>query len=438
MRFVPHKKEDTQEMLKVAGVKSASELFVDIPKNVLIEKELELSPPLNERELRTQVEAIAAKNKTVKQLSLFLGAGCYNHFIPATVPALVGRSEFYTSYTPYQPETSQGMLQAIYEWQTYVCMLTGMDIANASVYDGASATAEAMMMAKGITGRKKVLVTKGLNPEYKAVVETYANTNGLQLKEIEANNAEKEVDKETACLIIQQPDFFGRIKELKSVEKAVHAKDALLIVSIAEAMSFAFIGQPGKEGADIVAAEMQSLGNSMSYGGPHAGVIACRQKFMRQIPGRLVGKTVDTEGKQGFVLTLQAREQHIRRERAGSNICTNQALCALAVTVYLSTVGEKGLQEIAAENNENAEYLHKKLKALKLEFPFEENFFNEFTVKVKNAKQVQEKLLEKGTIFGYALEEKFPELKDCLIVAATEMNTKKEIDSLAKQLEAIL
>ncbi len=432
VQFIPHSREEKSAMLKEAGVKSAAELFADVPKQALLKKPLKLPTALHERDLGKEIEEIAAKNKTAKQLNLFLGAGCYNHFVPAAVRAITGRSEFYTAYTPYQAEISQGMLQAIFEWQTYICMLTGMDVANASMYDGPSACAEAMIMAKNATGRRKVLIAKSVNSEYKAVVATYANAVNLQLKEIEIENLGAAIDNETACCIVQHPDFFGCPAKLGQIEKTLHAKNALLVVAVAEALSLAFFGK-AKE-ADIVAAEARSFGNPMGFGGHSAGAIACRQRFMRHIPGRLAGKTTDSEGKPGFVLTLQAREQHIRREKAGSNICSNQALCALAATVYLAVVGEKGLREIAEENHRNAEYLAEKLERLGFSFPFGKDFFNEFVVKRRGAGELQSKLLAKGIVFGYSLGEKFPELQDCLLVAATEMNSREEIDSLAMAL----
>lgn len=438
MQFIPNSEKDKRAMLREIGANNVKELFADVPKSVLVEKELNLPPALNERELRKEIESIAALNKTARQLLLFLGAGCYNHFIPATVTAITGRSEFYTAYTPYQAEISQGILQAAFEWQTYICLLTGMDVANASMYDGASATAEAMVMAKSITGRKKVLVAKSLNPEYKAVVETYANASGLQLREIETSELNKEIDNETACFIAQQPNFFGCIEKLGEIAKQVHAKGALLVVAIAEAIALPFVGKPADIGADIVAIDVQSFGNAMNFGGPAAGVIACRLQFLRHIPGRLVGKTVDADGKGGFILTLQAREQHIRREKAGSNICTNQALCALAATVFLATLGEKGLREMALENNENAKYLASGLKKLGFELPFGMNFFNEFVAKKKGMRQLREKLLQKNIVFGYLLESHFPELSDCALLAVTEMNSKEEIDKLLKELGELL
>ena len=421
MRFVPHSKEVKKAMLKEIGVSGIEELFVDVPKKVLLKGELNIGKPLGEKELRREIEALASKNRNAKHLKLFLGAGCYNHFIPTTVPAITGRSEFYTAYTPYQAEVSQGMLQAIYEWQSYICLLTGMDLANASLYDGASACAEAMLMAVASTKRKKVLIAKGLNPEYKAVLQTYARANGIELKEVEVGGLGTG---ETACLIVQQPDFFGRINELKEIAEKLHEKGALLVVAISEALSLGLLEKPSSFDADIVAMEAQSFGNAMSFGGPHAGVIACKQQFIRQIPGRLVGKTVDADGKEGFLLTLQAREQHIRREKAGSNICSNQALCALASTVYLATVGENGLKELAKENNGNANYLAEKLEAIGFELPYGKEFFNEFVVKKKGASELQKKLLEKGFVFGLDLGE------DKLLVAATEMNSKQDIDEL--------
>ena len=438
MRFVPHSEKEKSEMLKEAGVASIEELFKDIPEKARVKGKLKIGKPLSELELRREIEGLAAKNKSAKQLSLFLGAGCYNHFIPATVPAITGRSEFYTAYTPYQPEISQGMLQAIYEWQSWICILTGMDLANASVYDGATACAEAMLMAGSARHRKKVLVSKNLNPEYLEVLRTYASANSVELKEIEIEGLENELDEDVSCLIVQQPDFFGRVEELKGIAGKLHEKKALLIVAVTEALSLAFCSKPSEYGADIVALEAQSFGNAMSFGGPHAGVISCKQEFMRQIPGRLVGKTQDSKGKEGFILTLQAREQHIRREKAGSNICSNQALCALASTVYLSTLGEKGLMEIAKQNNANARYLSGKLKGLGFELPFGQGGFNEFVARKQGMKKIHTALLEKEIVFGYPLELEFPEMKDCVLLAVTEMNSRKEIDALVLELEGLV
>ena len=425
MRFVPHSKQEKEEMLKGAKVSSIEELFKDIPQKLFLKEGLKLGKGLSEMELQHELQELSSKNR---QLKLFLGAGCYSHFIPAAVPAIVGRSEFYTAYTPYQPEMSQGMLQAIYEWQTYICLLTGMDVANASMYDGASACAEAMLMAVASTRKKKVAIAKGLNPQYRETVETYANVNGIEIIEVEVN-ADMEIEEDTACVIAQNPDFFGRIAKLKELSEKAHAKGALLVVAVTEALSLAFAEKPVDYDADIVAMEAQSFGNAMSFGGPHAGVIACNAKFVRQIPGRLVGKTVDSGGKEGFILTLQAREQHIRRENAGSNICSNQALCALASTVYLSVVGENGLKELAIQNHKNAKYLAEKLVEKGFELPKGEDFFNEFVVKAKDARQLQEKLLEKGFAFGHLLSE------NELLVAVTEMNSKEEIDELVGALQ---
>ena len=437
MRFIPIKAKDREEMLNAIGASSISSLFSDIPEDALIGKPPELPPELNEIRLGKEIEGIAGKNRTAKQLKAFIGAGCYNHSVPAAVPAITGRSEFYTAYTPYQAEASQGLLQAIFEWQTYICSLTGMDLANASMYDGASASAEAVLMAKKATGRNKVLVCNSLNPFYKAVVKTYANAAGVILEEVKLDQIGKHLDEETACVLVQQPDFFGRVLKLQQIEKQVHEKSALLVLAVAEALSLAFVEKPSDCGADIVAVDAQSFGNPMSFGGPAVGVIACRKKFMRLIPGRLVGRTQDAEGKPGFILTLQTREQHIRRERATSNICSNQALCALASTVYLALLGEKGLKELAGENNENAAYLAGRLEALGFSLPFGKGFFNEFVVKVKDAGKVQARLLEKGIVFGYSLGNDFPEVEDYILVAVTELNSRADIDMLVKELEAV-
>ncbi|MBN2067839.1 MAG: aminomethyl-transferring glycine dehydrogenase subunit GcvPA [Candidatus Diapherotrites archaeon] len=437
VRFTPNSEKDRAEMLKQAGLGSVQELFSDIPEKALIKKELKLPASLNERDLRKELESIAAKNKSAKQLSLFLGAGCYNHFVPAAVPAITGRSEFYTAYTPYQAEISQGSLQAIYEWQTYICWLTGLDAANASVYNGATAAADAMVMAKNITGKSKILASKSLNPGWMQVLRTYATAASLELEELALEELQ-ELDGQTACVIVQQPNFFGCIESLQEIAEKAHSNNALLVVAVSEALSLAFLPNLGKEKADIVALDVQSFGNSMSFGGPAAGVIACRQQYIRHLPGRLVGRTTDSGGNSGFVLTLQAREQHIRREKASSNICTNQALNALASTVYLATLGEKGLKEIAGENHGNALYLAGVLEENGFEFPFGKDFFNEFVVKKPGIGELHKKLLGRGIVFGMLLEGIFPELKDCALVTATEMNSRQSTDSLAAALEELL
>ncbi|MFH1255895.1 MAG: aminomethyl-transferring glycine dehydrogenase subunit GcvPA [Candidatus Diapherotrites archaeon] len=441
MNFISNTEKQRQEMLKSIGVKSIDELFADVPKQKILKKQLNLPSALSEKELLEELSSIAAKNANARTHKYFIGAGLYNRFIPSIVPHLVFRSEFYTSYTPYQAEASQGMLQAIYEFQSLVCSLTGMDAANASMYDGATALAEAVIMAKNISEKKEVLVAANIHPEYRAVLETYCWANSLAVKEIEFDNKKgtvsieklkKEISENTACFISQSPNFFGCIEDLAAIEKIVHAKKALFIVSVVEPSSLGLLEAPGTLGADIVVAEGQSLGSTLNFGGPGVGWMATKEEFLRHLPGRICGETVDLEGKRGFILTLQAREQHIRREKAASNICTNQALVALANTVYLSALGKSGFKRLAEINLQLAHYLAGELrKTRKAELVFSAPFYNEFVVMVKeSADRFQKKLEEKGFIAGVPLGENFKGMENCLLLCATEMNSREQIDEL--------
>lgn len=353
-------------MLLAIRARCVDDLFRTIPEELRLKKPLNLPTGLSEQELVAEMKKLGAKNSTVDDHISFMGAGAYNHYIPSIVNHTLLRSEFYTSYTPYQPEISQGTLQAIFEYQTLICQLTGMDVANASMYEGSSATAEAVLMAGRINNRKKVVISSALHPEYREVVSTYLKTQQVRVGEImhctEAGMTlpeavEKHIDEETSCLVIQHPNFFGSLEDLKALGELAHKNGAVFIVVITEPVSLGLLKSPGELGADILVGEGQSLGNSLSFGGPYLGFFATREKYMRQMPGRLVGKTTDKGGNRGFILTLSTREQHIRREKATSNICTNEGLCALAATVYMCILGKKGMMELARLNLSKAEYL---------------------------------------------------------------------------------
>ncbi|MFH1588670.1 MAG: aminomethyl-transferring glycine dehydrogenase subunit GcvPA [Candidatus Diapherotrites archaeon] len=445
LNFISNTEKEKKEMLEAIGINSTDELFKDIPKELFLKEELKLGEALSEQELISQINELSKKNANASEYAYFLGAGAYNHFIPAVVPHLAFRSEFYTAYTPYQPEISQGSLQAIYEWQTFISELTGMDLANASVYDGASAVADAMMMAKNYSKKKEVIIAKSLNPEYKKVVQTYAKANELIIHEINYENGllsltelKEKLNENTAIVIVQNPNFFGLIENLQEISDIAHEKNSLFAVAISEPISFGLLEGPGNYGADIVIGEGQSFGIPMSFGGPGVGFLATNMKYVRMVPGRLSGKTIDLDGKQGFLLTLQAREQHIRREKSISNICSNQALIALNATIYLSTLGKNGLKELANLNLQKAHYAAEKINALNgFELVFNSPFFNEFVIKTQDSKKVKEKLLEKKIIAGYELEQEFPEMKNCLLLTVTEMNSKKQIDEMINVLEGL-
>ena len=383
-------------------------------------------------ELTKFMKCLSSKNKVTLS---FLGAGSYNHFIPSVVDHIISRSEFYTAYTPYQPEISQGILQAIFEYQTMIAELTGTDLSNASMYDGSSALAEAMIMATSATRKNKILISKAINPEYRAVVKTYAWANNKELVELpfedgitDANIIKNIIDDDTAAVMIQSPNFFGCIEDLEEIKKACGV--AILVVNVGDPTSLGLLKKPG-DFADIVVGEGQSFGNPMSYGGPYLGFMATKEKYMRLLPGRIVGKTVDADGKRGFILTLQAREQHIRRAKATSNICSNEALCALAATVHLSMLG-KNLKKVANLNVQKAHYAFDSLKKAGCETIFKSHFYNEFVMKVKDSKSLQKDLLKHDIIAGLDLEKYYPELKNCVLFCVTEMHSKKDIDKLVE------
>ncbi|RKO66641.1 aminomethyl-transferring glycine dehydrogenase subunit GcvPA [Desulfofundulus salinus] len=445
MRYIPNTPADRQKMLADIGVGSVEELFADIPEQVRLKRELDLPDALSEPELVRHMEKLAGKNGDTGRYTCFLGGGYYDHYIPAVVPALLARSEFYTAYTPYQAEISQGTLAAIYEFQTMICELTGMDVANASMYDGATALAEAAAVATGATGRHRVVVARTVHPEYRQVLNTYLEPRGVELVELPfaggitvTDNLDQYIDRQTAAVLVQQPNFFGCLEDVHSLEQAARGAGALFIVS-ADPISLGLLKPPGEYGADIVVGEGQSLGLPLSFGGPGFGYFAAREKFLRRIPGRVVGATTDVHGRRGFVLTLQAREQHIRREKATSNICSNQALCALAATIYLSAMGPAGLRRVAGLCAQKAAYAKKRLAGVKgITVAFTAPSFKEFVLKSEYpVTGVQEVLLRRGLVAGPDLGCFYPELSNHLLVAVTEKRTKEEIDRLAEALEEV-
>ena len=431
-------------MLKIVGLSSASELFRSIPADVSLNRDLKITDPLAEPEVIGAMENLAAMNTASRKTS-FLGAGVYSHFSPTVVDHLIQRSEFFTSYTPYQPEISQGTLQYIFEFQTLVCQLTGMDVANASMYDGSTAMAEAFLMAQRVTRRDKIVIAETVHPEYLEVGKTYTQHGDLQIETVHFDKETGRVldgelnklDDKTAAFVVQSPNFFGCIEDLQSLADKAHAVGALFIVVVTEAISFGMLS-PGQSGADIVVAEGQSFGVPMSYGGPHVGLFACKDKYVRNMPGRLVGVAYDKNGNRGFVLTLATREQHIRREKATSNICTNQGLIALAATIYMETMGKKGLQEVAVQNAQKTAYAAKEIAKIEgFSLPFSAPKFNEFVVRApKNASEILEKLrTENSIIGGLALSKYYSDNPNDFLVCVTETNTKAQIDSLVEGLK---
>jgi len=444
IRYLPHTEEDIRKMLDAIGVKKVEDLFQTISKEVRLSTPLNLPEPLSEPDLLRHFQRLQ-----VPITNHFLGAGAYHHFIPAVVPHLVSRSEFYTAYTPYQPEISQGTLQAIFEYQTLMCQLTGMEVSNASLYDGASSLAEAVLMAYRITKKKKVLLSQAIHPEYRRVIQTYIDPDQQEIilvpyKRDEGRTNEKILfdllKEDVSAVVIQSPNFFGVIEDLQPIGERVHGIGGLVIVGFSEAIAYGMMQPPGAMGADIVAGEGQSLGIPVSYGGPYLGIFTTQEKFVRNMPGRLVGETIDLEGKRGFVLTLATREQHIRRERATSNICTNEGLCALMATVYLSCLGKEGLKELAMMNLSKAEYAKRAVSRIRgCKLNFIAPTFNEFVLQIeKEPENVLEKLKKEGMIGGLPLGKFYPELDHHLLVTVTEMNKKEEIDRWANALQRVL
>jgi len=444
MSYLPHTDDERRQMLAEIGVEAVGDLFVDIPKSLRYPK-IHLPEPLSEIEILRELRDLSERNTDLDHYSCFLGAGAYNHYVPSVVAHVIGRSEFYTAYTPYQPEISQGTLQTIFEYQSMICALTGMEVANASHYDGATAVAEAIIMAINIARKKrmKVVVSPTLHPEYRATARTYSQGMGVTIVgDEDLDNSIKalleRVDDQTACLIVQSPNFLGEIEDLQGVADRVHEKGALLIVAV-DPISLGLFIPPGELGADIVVGEGQPLGNHLNFGGPYLGFFACRQKYVRKMAGRLVGETVDVDGKRGYVLTLATREQHIRRERATSNICTNQALCALAATAYLSALGRCGLRKVAELCYHKAHYAAQQIAALPgFDLVTKKPFFKEFVVRCPiSVEKLNAFLLDKGIVGGYDLSKDYPRLRNCMLLCVTEMNTREEIDRLVEMLREV-
>ncbi|HYN63008.1 MAG TPA: aminomethyl-transferring glycine dehydrogenase subunit GcvPA [Candidatus Limnocylindrales bacterium] len=444
MAYSPHTEADHRRMLEAVGVASIEDLFADIPP-VMRAARFDIPPPLTEQEVRAELSRLAGRNR-IPQVS-FLGAGAYRHVVPSVVMEVIGRSEFSTAYTPYQPEVSQGTLQSIYEFQSLICELTGMEVASASHYDGATATAEAALMACRLTRRDRVAVSSAVAPQVRAVLATYCSGPGIEIVEVPADlveggsgltpvdAAERILDDEFACLVAQQPNFFGGIEPMQELGEAAHAAGAQL-VAVIEPTSLAMLQPPGEYGADIVAAEGQPLGIPLSFGGPYVGLMAARMASVRQMPGRLVGATRDHEGRKGYVLTLQAREQHIRREKAASNICTNQALCALAATAYLTAVGPQGLREVAELSATQARHVAASIEAAGLgERRFSAPYFAEVAISLPNAERRHQALAERGIVAGYPLGGDYPELAGTLLLATTELTTDDDVASLIDALQ---
>jgi len=444
MRFLPHTEDDIREMLEAIGAGSLADLFSHIPSHLKKEAPLRLPPRLSEQELLSHLSALSGSTANSESFISFLGAGCYDHFIPAAVDAISSRSEFLTSYTPYQPEVSQGVLQAIFEYQTLVCQLFEMDVANASMYDGASAAAEAVLMAGRIKRRTKAILSMALHPEYRSVIKTYCHGQ-MDIQEIgltkegltDLLSLGRLADDTTACVVLQSPNFFGPIERLGEADAIVHRAGALFVMAVAEPISLGLLRPPGSFNADIVVGEGQPLGSPTSFGGPGLGLFATRNAHVRQMPGRIVGQTADKEGKRAFCLTLATREQHIRREKATSNICTNEGLLALRSAVYLSLMGKQGLRRLSEIILDRTELLKKRLKRIPgLSFPFNAPAFNEFVVRMKRSpEKLVTALLKKKIIPGLPLGRYYPEMKDCLLISVTEKNSPEDIEALCKALQ---
>jgi glycine dehydrogenase subunit 1 len=445
MRYLPLTPEDRRAMLTRIGAADIDELFRDVPQAAR-HPQFALPRHAGEMEVERTLSGFAARNVAAGSSPFFCGAGAYRHHVPATVDHLIQRSEFLTSYTPYQPEIAQGTLQALFEFQTQVALITGMEVANASMYDGSTATAEAVLMAHRVTGRNRAVLSGSLHPHYAETVRTMAELAGeIVTAPVQPGVAEdfaSLIDESTSCVVVQNPDVFGFLRDLAPIAEAAHAKGALLVAVFTEAVSLGIVEPPGAMGADIVAGEGQSFGNGLNFGGPYVGLFAAREKYLRQMPGRLAGQTVDADGRRSFVLTLSAREQHIRREKATSNICTNSGLCALAFSIHLSLLGEMGLTKLAKLNHRRALQLAERLMTIQGVELVTTSFFNEFTLKMpKPAAAVADALADKGVIAGVRASRLYPHepgLRDHLIVAATETNSDSDIDAYAVALAEVL
>lgn len=441
MRYIPNSPSERRSMLEDIGLERIEDLFDQIPEQLKLNQPIGIGNPISEPELLDYFRQLASKNAADYQS--FLGAGAYSHFIPVIIDSLISRAEFFTAYTPYQPELSQGTLQYTFEFQTMICQLTGMEVANASLYDGSTAVAEAVLMANRVTRRSRFIIADTVHPQYREVVAAYTRNLGLKIDQIGRTESgtldpnKLEIDRDTAAIVVQSPNFFGCVEDLAAIASAAHEAGALLVVAISEPLSLGVLKSPGACGADIVAGETQSFGIPLSYGGPYCGMFATLEKHVRQMPGRLVGEARDSEGRRGYVLTLSTREQHIRREKATSNICTNQGLFALMTTVYLATLGKRGVQEVARQNLQKAHYAASAISGVSgFELRFSAPFFNEFVVRTpRPANRVLNRLLDKRIIGGLALQPYYPELNDSMLVCVTETAKKESIDRLVESLK---
>jgi glycine cleavage system P protein (glycine dehydrogenase) subunit 1 len=442
MRYLPATEQDRRRMLEVIGAGSIEDLLARVPAKARLARPLEVGPALAETDLVRQMRGLSARNADADGYVCFLGGGAYDHYVPSPINHLISRGEFFTAYTPYQPEASQGTLRTIYEYQTMVAELTGMDVANASIYDGASSLAEAALMARSATGRQEIVIAGGVNPRYRQVTTTYAAGSGLRLRPapepegvLDVEAARKLCGPKTAALVVQSPNVYGCVEDLSGAAEIAHAAGALLIV-VADPVNLGVLEAPGRLGADVVVGEGQGLGVPLSYGGPYLGVFAAKHDFLRRLPGRLVGATVDLDGHRGFVLTLQTREQHIRRDKATSNICTNVALCALMATIYLATLGKRGLVEVGELSAAKAHYAADRLTGIPgVSLRFDAPFFKEFALRLpKSPERVAARLARSKILAGLPLKSVDRSLSDCLLVAVTEKRTKAEIDRFADEL----
>jgi len=443
MRYIPNSPGERRSMLADIGLERIEDLFDQIPEQLKLKEAIGVGDPMSEPELLEYFRRLASENRIDYQS--FLGAGAYSHFIPVIIDSLISRAEFFTAYTPYQPELSQGTLQYTFEFQTMICQLTGMEVANASLYDGSTAVAEAVLMANRVTRRSRFVIADTVHPQYREVVSAYTKNLGLTIDHVDHTEAgtldptSLGIDNETAAVVVQSPNFFGCVEDLAAIAEAAHEAGALLVVALTEPMSLGVLKPPGACGADIVAGETQSFGIPLSYGGPYCGMFATLEKHVRQMPGRLVGEARDNEGRRGYVLTLSTREQHIRREKATSNICTNQGLFALMATVYLSTMGKRGVQEVARQNLQKAHYAASEISKINgFDLKFSAPFFNEFVVRTPQpATEVMKRLLDKKIIGGIALQAYYPAMSGSMLVCVTETAKKEVIDKLVDALSEI-
>ena len=443
--YIPNTEKEVEKILKILSIDSMDKLFTDIPDKVKLNRDLNLEKGLSELEVEKRMKDLAGKNKSIEELTCFLGAGSYDHYIPSIIKHILLRGEFFTAYTPYQPELSQGTLQGIFEYQSMICNLTGMEVSNSAMYDGATATVEAAMMAIDNTKRKTIVVSSTVNPETRAVLNTYLKYRGYNLVEIDENEGSTDfeklkasLNKDVAAVIIQSPNFFGVIEDAEEIVKSIHDNKSIFIMNV-DPISLGILKSPGEIGADIVVGDAQCFGSNMSFGGPGLGFLNTTKKLMRKMPGRIAGQTDDGYGNRGFVLTLQAREQHIRREKATSNICSDQTLVSIGAAIYMATLGKKGIKEVALQCLNKSHYALEKLtQSGKYKKAFDKPFFKEFVIKSDNCPcDINNKLLENNILGGYNLGKNYPKYKDSMMLCVTEKRTKEDIDKLVKVMEEI-